>query len=67
MFLLRQQNKTIVAMITSVAKKLVKNKTFIIYDHYGAVWHKCKIAIRSNCDFQNPHPKAKKLHRALNK
>ena len=45
----------IVAMVASVAKKPVQNKTMVICDHYGIVWQTVSISFWVNLHFQNRH------------
>ena len=46
-------------MVTSVARKPIKNQTMVICDYYGIVWQKSNIGFWVNFQFQNRHPRYK--------
>ena len=43
-------------MVTSVARKPIKNRTMVICGYYGIVWQKSNIGFWANFQFQNHHP-----------
>ena len=42
-------------MVTSLARKPIKNQTMVICDYYGIAWQKSNIGFWVNFHFQNHH------------
>ena len=43
-------------MVTSVARKPIKNRTMVICGYYGIVWQKSNIGFWASFQFQSHHP-----------